>query len=94
MTTFEDKLKEAMGEKGYGYQMRRSIQTVILYEANRIIKPKLPPLRPFQRKLAFTDQAKTLIAELDCIPSMTRQVFFGEPGRHKKTWILIQRGNE
>jgi hypothetical protein len=73
MSTFQDKLKEAMGEKGYDNAMRRSVQTIILYEANRMIKDKLNALRPFQRKLAFFDQAKALVEELDCLPSPHRE---------------------
>jgi hypothetical protein len=73
MPTFQEKLKEAIGEKGYDNGMRRSVQTVILYEANRMIKDKLNALRPFQRKLAFFDQALALVDELDCLPSPHRE---------------------
>jgi hypothetical protein len=59
--SFHHRLKGAMGERGYEHCMRRSVQTVILYEAHRCISDRLPSLRPFQRKLAFFDQAMALV---------------------------------
>jgi len=47
--------------------MRRSVQSVLLYEAHRCVASKLPALRPFQRKLAFFDQANALLDSLTFI---------------------------
>ena len=65
MSTWEDRLKAVMGGRGYENCMRRSLQSVILYEAKRCVAPRLPSLRPFQRKLAFVDQAHALVESLD-----------------------------
>jgi hypothetical protein len=51
-TTFQDRLKAAIGMDGYKPYKRRSIQTVLLYETHRAVSHKLPALRPFQRKIA------------------------------------------
>jgi hypothetical protein len=66
MSTWLERLKPVFGPRGcYENGMRRSLQTVILYEAKRIVAPRLASLRPFQRKAAFLDQAKALIETCD-----------------------------
>jgi len=50
-----------MGERGYDHGMRRSVQTVTLYEAYCCISNRLPSHRPFQCELAFFDQAIALV---------------------------------
>jgi len=65
MSTWEERLKAVMGGSGYENSMRRSLQSVILYEAKRCVAPRLSSLRPFQRKLAFIDQAHALVDTLD-----------------------------
>lgn len=66
MATFHERLHQAISEYGGEYDpvMRRSFQTVLMFEANRCLKDKLPALRPFQRKLAVFDQAKFLLDEI------------------------------
>mmetsp|Transcript_11442 Transcript_11442/g.28926 ORF Transcript_11442/g.28926 Transcript_11442/m.28926 type:complete len:392 (+) Transcript_11442:90-1265(+) len=66
MATFHERLHQAISEYGGKYDpvMRRSFQTVLMFEANRCLKDKLPALRPFQRKLAVFDQAKYLLEEI------------------------------
>jgi hypothetical protein len=66
MATFQERLNQAIVEYGGEYDpvMRRSFQTVIMFEANRCLKDKLPSLRPFQRKLAVFDQANYLLEEI------------------------------
>lgn len=65
MSTWQDRLKAAIGPRGYENCMRRSLQTVILYEAKRCIAHRLSSLRPFQRKAAYMDQANALLESLD-----------------------------
>jgi hypothetical protein len=65
MLTFQDRLKDLVGTRGYENTMRRSLQSIILYEAKRCISPRLSSLRPFQRKVAFLDQACALVESLD-----------------------------
>lgn len=66
MASFHERLHEAISEYGGEYDpvMRRSFQTVLMFEANRCLKDKLPALRPFQRKLAVFDQARYLLDEI------------------------------
>lgn len=65
MVTWLDRLKIVLGPRGYDACMRRSVQTIVLYEAKRCVAPRLNSLRPFQRKLAFMDQAVALVDSLD-----------------------------
>lgn len=66
-----------IGSRGYENTMRRSLQTVILYEAKRVISPRLNSLRPFQRKLAFMDQAIALLDSLDFLfPHQKEEIFW------------------
>lgn len=61
MSSFVDRLKSALGGHDYDTSLRRSVQTAVLYEAHRCIADKMPSMRPFQRKVAFYDQAKALL---------------------------------
>jgi hypothetical protein len=65
MSTWQDRLKAAIGPRGYENCMRRSLQTVLLYEAKRCVAHRLPSLRPFQRKAAYMDQVVALLDSLD-----------------------------
>lgn len=67
MSSWEARVNDAFGPSGYENCMRRSLQTVILYEANRCIASALPTLRPFQRKLAYLDMANALVNSLDAL---------------------------
>jgi len=49
-TDWQDRLKVIVGPDGYEPYMRRSMQTVVLYEAKRCIKPRIARLRPFQKR--------------------------------------------
>jgi hypothetical protein len=64
-SAWQDRLKAAIGTRGYENCMRRSLQTVILYEARRCVEHRLPSLRPFQRKAAYIDQCFALLDSLD-----------------------------
>ena len=76
MTTFQARVKEAMGPRGYENCMRRSVQSVILYEAHRCIADRLPSLRPFQRKLAFMDQCRALIRTINLLPHQREEIMW------------------
>jgi hypothetical protein len=56
--------------------MRRSIQTVILYEAHRCVADRLPSMRPFQRKLAFFDQAIALAETTSLLPHQREEIMW------------------
>jgi hypothetical protein len=61
MSTWQERLKVAIGPRGYSNCMRRSVQSVVLYEAKRCMEPKAATLRPFQRKSAHVDQMIALL---------------------------------
>jgi len=70
-TSFPDRLAESIGGR-YSAAMRRSVQTVVLYEANRCLKDRYSALRPFQRKIALYDTAVDLINTVEVIPPYLR----------------------
>lgn len=76
MATFQARLKEVIGPRGYENSMRRSVQSVILYEAHRCIADRLPSLRPFQRKLAFWDQCVALVQTIDLLPHQRDEIMW------------------
>jgi hypothetical protein len=76
MSSFVQRLKEALGDRGYQSYARRSVQTAILYEANRCLSDQLPSMRPFQRKLAFYDQAKALLEATGFSPQQQTEIMW------------------
>lgn len=66
--TFQTRLKNIMNGT-YNPSMRRSVQTIVLYEADRCLKSVYKQLRPFQRKIALYDCAADLVNTLDWIPA-------------------------
>ena len=76
MSTFQERFKQALGERGYESCMRRSVQSIILYEAHRCISHRLPSLRPFQRKLAFWDQAVALVEATELLPHQKEEILW------------------
>ena len=66
-STFQTRLKSLM-HGTYLPNMRRSVQTIVLYEADRCLKAQYKLLRPFQRKIALHDAATDLARTLDWIP--------------------------
>jgi hypothetical protein len=67
---------QTLGEKGYDNASRRSVQTAILYEAHRCIADKLPTMRPFQRKIAFFDQARALLEATALSPQQQSEIMW------------------
>ena len=65
--TFPARLKRAIGGT-YVPAMRRAVQVVVLFEANRCLKDRYSVLRPFQRKIALYDTAVDIINTLNYIP--------------------------
>jgi hypothetical protein len=76
MASFQERFNEALGIRGYENCMRRSVQTVILYEAYRCIENRLQSLRPFQRKLALWDQAVALVKQSELLPHQREEVLW------------------
>lgn len=65
--TFQTRLSNIMGSE-YNPSQRRSVQTAVLYEADRCLNSRYKSLRPFQRKIALYDCAVDLINSLTFIP--------------------------
>ena len=61
MATWLDRVKGVLGARGYENNMRRSMQSIVLYEAKRCVEPQLSTLRPFQRKQVLMDQIYALV---------------------------------
>ena len=92
MSTWQERLQVSIGPRGYDSCMRRSLQTVLLYEARRCIQPQLQTLRPFQRKSAHIDQMSALLDSLTfLLPHQKEEVMWRtgtskEPLTPEITW--------
>ena len=84
MSTWQERLKVAIGPRGYESCMRRSLQTVVLYEAKRCIEPTLQTLRPFQRKSAHIDQMLALLESLTFILPHQKEEVMWRTGSSKE----------
>jgi len=84
METWEARLNALFGAQGYENCMRRSLQTIILYEANRCISSALSSLRPFQRKLAYIDMANALVDSLEGLLSHQKAEVLWRTGTSKE----------
>lgn len=62
--TWLGRLTFLIGARGYNDCMRRSLQSVILYEARRCINEESKNMKPYQRKAVLMDQAHGLIESL------------------------------
>lgn len=70
--SFQARVKSAVNGK-YHSCMRRSLQSVALYEANRCLVGRYGKLRPFQRKWALLATAVDLLNTLDFLTDEQRQ---------------------
>lgn len=58
---WRQRLIALIGPTGYSPIMRRSLQSLLLFEAKRSISHRLGDLRPYQRKSAFLDHVHYLL---------------------------------
>ena len=65
----------------YHPTMRRFIQTIALYEADRCLQDRYQALRPFQRKIALYDVCVDLIETLQFIPDSRRSAIMYRTAR-------------
>lgn len=70
--SFQFRVKNAVSG-AYQTNMRRSLQSVALYEADRCLKHRYPQLRPFQKKYALYSTAIDLLSTLDFLNDYHRQ---------------------
>ena len=64
-SAWQDRLKPIIGAVGYQSYMRRSMQTVVLYEAQRCIAPRVSRLRPFQKRALLMSMVYNILSEID-----------------------------
>ena len=84
MATFRERLNQALGPRGYDDSLRRSVQSVVLFEAKRCVEEfeagrstqRLPLLRVFQRKAVHWAIAKDLLASTDLQPYQCTEVLW------------------
>ena len=72
---FTARVEKAIDGK-YTASMRRFIQTISLYEADRCLKTRYKVHRPFQRKIALYDVCVDLIETLRFIPEYRLSIMF------------------
>ncbi len=65
--TFLERLQKALLGTYYP-SMRRSVQTCVLFEADRCLNMQYKRLKPFQRKVALHDTASDIVETLTFIP--------------------------
>jgi hypothetical protein len=99
MATFRERLHQALGPRGYDISLRRSVQSVVLFEAKRCVDEyevrrtadHLPPLRVFQRKAVHWATAENLLASTDlqpyqCVEIMWRTCTSKQPLGDDNSW--------
>lgn len=87
MSTWEDRLKVLIGAGGYTPGMRRSLQTVILFEANRCVSDAFSMLRPYQKKFAYLDMATALLDSLTCLAPHHKEAVLWRTGTSKELML-------
>jgi len=70
--TFQNRVRDAFKGK-YAQVMRRSLQSIVLWEAHRSLESQYAKLRPFQRKYALYATAVELLKTLDFLDYYQRQ---------------------
>jgi len=70
--SFQVRVKNAV-KGNYHPSMRRSLQSIALYEVDRCLTYRYPQLRPFQKKLALFTKAVELLGTLDFLNYYQRQ---------------------
>ena len=99
MASFNERLNRLVGPRGYDVSLRRSIQSVILYEANRCLADlearrlaeHLPGLRAFQRKVVLWETAKNILDATDLLPHQKEEIMWRtgtskQPLGHETAW--------
>jgi len=84
MSTFSERLSSAIGPRGYDHGLRRSIQSVALFEAKRILAQieaqrtaeNVVALRAFQRKHVHWEAAKASLETTDLQPHQCAEVLW------------------
>lgn len=84
MSTFSDRLRNAIGPGGYDNALRRSMQSVALFEAKRVLAQmeaqrtaeNLASLRAFQRKHVHWEVAKAVLETTDLQPQQRAEIMW------------------
>ena len=70
---WQERLKRIIGPTGYQPYMRRSMQTIVLYEAKRCITPRLSRLRPFQKRALLLSMVHNVLWEIDFMTAADKE---------------------
>jgi hypothetical protein len=99
-SSWQDRLESFLGSGRYDEtHMRRSLQSVVLFEAMRCIKPRLDNLRPFQRRWLLLEQVYEILDSLTFLSDLQKeQVLWrtqtkGEQLNDEVAWTRA-KGNE
>lgn len=81
---WQDRLKLIMGSVGYQAYMRRSLQTVVLYEAKRCIAPRIPRLRPFQKRALLLNMIYNILRKIDFLSASEKEAVLWKTQRSQE----------
>ena len=81
---WQERLKLIIGSHGYQPYMRRSMQTVVLYEAKRCIAPRLSRLRSFQRRALLMSMVCNILSEIDFIAPTDKEAVLWKTQRSEE----------
>ena len=70
---WQERLKRIIGPTGYQPYMRRSMHTIVLYEAKRCITPRLSRLRPFQKRALLLSMVHNVLWEIDFMTAADKE---------------------
>ena len=83
-SAWQNRLKLIIGPVGYQSYMRRSLQTVILFEAKRCISPRLSTLRPFQKRALLMTTVNHILREIDFLTASEKEAVLWKTQRRQE----------
>jgi len=83
-SVWQNRLKLIVGPMGYQSYMRRSMQTVLLYEAKRCILPRISRLRPFQKRALLMSMIYSILREIDFLTPSEKEAVLWKTQRSQE----------
>ena len=83
-SVWQERLKRIIGPTGYQPYMRRSMQTIVLYEAKRCIAPRVSRLRPFQKRALLLSIVYSVLREIDFMTSSDKEAVLWKTQRSRE----------
>lgn len=77
-------MKLIVGPMGYQSYMRRSMQTVLLYEAKRCILPRISRLRPFQKRVLLMTMTYNILRDIDILTPSEKEAVLWKTQRSQQ----------